>query len=110
MFCFIHRAKRHAQIHTLLCNFPHPDAFAKHMAADSKNLARTLTESAFSLLAFPLYSLSHFFPVPNYGRHLVYLRKQEFPNLSHLLVFSSPAIIQNNKTLAFFFSGRKLNV
>lgn len=31
----------------------------------------------------------------------MYLRKQEFPSFSHLLVFSSPAIIQNNKTLTF---------
>lgn len=37
----------------------------------------------------------------------VYLRKQEFPNLSHLLAFSSPAIIQNNKTLDSFSEEKK---
>lgn len=76
------------------------------MAVDSKNLERTLTESAFSLLAFPLYSIF------SYSKLLqafieVYLRKQEFPSLSHLLAFSSPAIMQNDKTLDSFSRGKK---
>lgn len=77
------------------------------MAVDSKNLERTLTESAFSLLAFPLYSLF------SYSKLLqafieVYLRKQEFPSLSHLLAFSSPAIMQKLcKTLDSFSRGKK---
>lgn len=76
------------------------------MAVDSKNLERTHTESAFSLLAFPLCSL---FSCSKLWQAFieVYLRKQEFPNLSHLLAFSPPAIIQNNKTPDSFSQKKK---
>lgn len=76
------------------------------MAADSKNLERTLTESAFSQLTFPLCSLFSCFKLWQTFIE-VYLRKQEFPNLSHLLPILSPAIIWNNKTLNSFSQEQK---
>lgn len=75
------------------------------MATDSKNLEGTLMESAFSLFAFPLYSLFFCSKLCQAFTEM-YLRKQEFPNISHLFAFSSPAIIENNKTLASFSLGK----
>lgn len=78
MLFFIQNEVPYNNTHTVL-NFPHTDAFP-----DSENTEETVTESAFSLFAFLLYSL---FSCSKLWHAFieVYLRKQEFPNLSHLL-------------------------
>lgn len=72
------------QQHTHSFKFSSYRCFSKHVATDSENTEETVTESAFSLFAFLLYSL---FSCSKLWHAFieVYLRKQEFPNLSHLL-------------------------
>lgn len=92
------------QQHTHSFKFSSYRCFSKHVATDSENTEETVTESAFSLFAFLLYSLFLFQTVARIYRSLS--QKTGISKSFSPLAFSSPAIIQNNKTLDDFF-GKK---